>query len=807
MDKTLTTTYKGSHMAAISNAPRFALTALAAAIGVSAGTAHAANYTVTSLAASGSGTLSEAITVANANAGADTISFGVNGTIALGSDTLPGITDDLDIVGPGPGYVTIDGGGVASEGVIFRAGLAGADAVSISGLKLTNANRGAFYADSSVALTVDNVTVTGNDVSAIDLIDIIEGASLTLTDSKVTANDVTSEGNILYISGGTGHSITDTDFEENTSNSSSALLYLSAATVTVDNSNFEDNSGYNGAAIYAASSDLTITDSKFSGNRAIGGNGGAIYLQGTDLVLTNSNLTGNEAEIGNGGAIYTTATSTLTVTATQLSANRAALNGGAISSNNSALTISNSLLSDNHADPDSLGSQDGGAIDHALGTVSITDTTISDNTASGNGGGIVLDSADTTITRTQIRANSGDTSVVLNGAGGTVDVVQSRIAGNIGALVINDTAGATDFVVDQTTVANNSSTTGPAVAATLTQSGTELILQRSTFSGNSGAATAALQFDGSSDSGSPALLTVYNSTFSDNTATSASAGIIMGAFAATTVTNATFVNNAGDDAGSVQLYVPGSEGASGFDLSFSAFASSNADDLRIGGSSYNAVEYVLAVTGDNNIIQNGVDAISTSSITAPSEVDPGLAALADNGGFTETHAPISATSNTVGADTGTRPNGNTDQRGVANPDADADIGAVEYVANRAPQLAVDLDPKLSRAKGVALPTINLNTLITDPDGDTLTFTAINGLPPGVTADLGAGTISGTPTVPGTYNVTIEVEDDGSPVLSSVFYATATIAERRAGGSGGGGALSWLALSLLGLLGTRRRKTR
>src|SRR4051812_2764616 len=81
--------------------------------------ARAASFTVTTLADNDDGTcdvshcsLREAINAANAAAGDDTITFGVNGTIALTAN-LPNITANgaLTILGNGPNLTIIDGGG------------------------------------------------------------------------------------------------------------------------------------------------------------------------------------------------------------------------------------------------------------------------------------------------------------------------------------------------------------------------------------------------------------------------------------------------------------------------------------------------------------------------------------------------------------------------------------------------------------------------------------------------------------------------------------------------------------------------
>ena len=63
--------------------------------------AQAATFNVTTLADAGAGSLRDAITQANAAAGADTITFGVTGTINLAS-TLPDITGAVTITGRVP---------------------------------------------------------------------------------------------------------------------------------------------------------------------------------------------------------------------------------------------------------------------------------------------------------------------------------------------------------------------------------------------------------------------------------------------------------------------------------------------------------------------------------------------------------------------------------------------------------------------------------------------------------------------------------------------------------------------------------
>jgi hypothetical protein len=72
--------------------------------------ALAANFPVTNNNNAGAGSLRQAIEDANANPGADTVTFdGVSGTITLTSAELA-ITEDLTITGPGAGQLAVSGG-------------------------------------------------------------------------------------------------------------------------------------------------------------------------------------------------------------------------------------------------------------------------------------------------------------------------------------------------------------------------------------------------------------------------------------------------------------------------------------------------------------------------------------------------------------------------------------------------------------------------------------------------------------------------------------------------------------------------
>ena len=67
-------------------------------------------------------------------------------------------------------------------------------------------------------------------------------------------------------------------------------------------------------------------------------------------------------------------------------------------------------------------------------------------------------------------------------------------------------------------------------------------------------------------------------------------------------------------------------------------------------------------------------------------------------------------------------------------------------------------------------TVALNVSASDADADPLTYSA-SGLPTGLSIQTTTGSITGTPTTPGTYNVTVSVTDSRSPIVSAAFTWT------------------------------------
>jgi hypothetical protein len=165
---------------------------------------------------------------------------------------------------------------------------------------------------------------------------------------------------------------------------------------------------------------------------------------------------------------------------------------------------------------------------------------------------------------------------------------------------------------------------------------------------------------------SKSALNIYNSTFTDNSAqrSGRSQIISQGGSRQLTITGSTFRSNSTDATGSE---ISNTSSSSSFTLKNSIISGGSGD--ACGGS-------VAPSATSNNIVKD-------STCGAASTIDPNLAALADNGGSTHTHA-LQADSPAIDAgDSATCADGSTinnlDQRGEARDDLACDIGAFELV--------------------------------------------------------------------------------------------------------------------------------
>jgi len=221
--------------------------------------ARAATFVVSHTGDSGPGSLREAITNANAAAGADTITFGVGGTILLAS-TLPNVADALTVDGTGQ-TVTVDGNNTArvfivNSGVTFN--LQNLTVTRGKGEAINSTGGGAIRNDAGV-VNVTNVTFSSNNSGA--------GG-----DGGAIRNDISGT---LVVTGSTF-----------TGNQAGSTRYGGAlanfGTATIVSSTFSSNTTNYGGAIYNRFNTgvLTVRGTAFSNNDAYS-YGGAIYNDGS----------------------------------------------------------------------------------------------------------------------------------------------------------------------------------------------------------------------------------------------------------------------------------------------------------------------------------------------------------------------------------------------------------------------------------------------------------------------------------------------------------------------------------------------
>ena len=350
-------------------------------------------FTVTNTNDSGAGSLRQAVLDANANAGADTITFdpSVTGTITLTSGQLPIKNDGLTIVGPGMDVLNVSGND--SSGVVYIYSSVTGD-VMISGLEISH---GRAYYGSGIyvgsltgdvildSLKVDNnYGEAGSHGEAVSLNNI---GTVTISDSVISDNYSLGRISAVY----TTEQVTD---------------------VTISRTTVSGNSSERATVVLYAQGSQTVYDSTFSSN-ILRGNARAVLklygAPGTPLTVHNVTLSGNSATNPNGCAVEI-------------------LYGDGL--------LANVTITDNST---------GGVRVFAGGTLEIDQSTIAGNSGFGLYLGSVSGSPQ--INGTVLSGNTGfDLDSI--GSGETVDSNHSVIGAVETGVTVNDTGGTLRNVTD-----------------------------------------------------------------------------------------------------------------------------------------------------------------------------------------------------------------------------------------------------------------------------------------------------------------------------------------------------------------------
>lgn len=200
------------------------------------------------------------------------------GTITLGS-SLPELTGQINIAGPGAADLTLSGGGSSSVGSVLT--ISSGVQVSLFGVTIANGNaiNGGGMLNHGT-LTVTNSAFTSNSTPGSFGGAIENTGTLTVANSTFSAN---SCGN----TGGAGGAIDN------------------SGTLAVANSTFSGNSSGNDGGVGGALYDtgiLTVSNSTFVGNSSA--NGGGVAVFGGTATITNSIFAHNTSP-SNGAAVFT----------------------------------------------------------------------------------------------------------------------------------------------------------------------------------------------------------------------------------------------------------------------------------------------------------------------------------------------------------------------------------------------------------------------------------------------------------------------------------------------------------------------
>lgn len=270
-------------------------------------TAFAATFTVTKVADTNDGvcdadcSLREAITAANASAGADTItvpagtytlSIAGTGEDANASGDLD-ITDDLTINGAGNTATIIDGADIDRVLEVRPGATVAIDEVTIQNGKPNASGGGILNHDT---LTLTNSTITSN--TGLDFGGgIFNADTLTIANSTVNSNETTG----FNLSGGGGGiftqgtlTATGITVNNNTTLGRGGGIYNLDQTLAMTNSTISTNTALNGGGIFNRFGTVNLIHMTLTGNTATD-NGGGIWNFGGTMTLANTIISGNTA--------------------------------------------------------------------------------------------------------------------------------------------------------------------------------------------------------------------------------------------------------------------------------------------------------------------------------------------------------------------------------------------------------------------------------------------------------------------------------------------------------------------------------
>lgn len=261
----------------------FALVLLVGLLAAFPASVGAATFVVTTTDDSGPGSLRQAILSAEASPGPDVITFNLSypATIAILS-TLPDISTAIDIQGPGPADLVIEGNNT------FRA----FDVAAGGNLTLSGVDIAASGIVNSGVLVIENVIL--RDRTAVGSGAGIESYGPVTIRSSTFSNNGATVGAGVNSQGAL--TVVNSTFSGNSATLGGGIFAVESGTKTVVNSTFSGNGATLGGAIYVGEQ-MSVTHLTISGNNAT--NGGGVHVgEGASFTMAASIVTGNTGTIG-----------------------------------------------------------------------------------------------------------------------------------------------------------------------------------------------------------------------------------------------------------------------------------------------------------------------------------------------------------------------------------------------------------------------------------------------------------------------------------------------------------------------------
>ena len=349
-------------------------------------------------------------------------------------------------------------------------------------------------------------------------------------------------------------------------------------------------------------------------------------------------------------------------------------------------------------------------------TVSFSNLKITGGVANSSGGGINAGNSNfVTMTNVVVSGNSAANGGGISaGAGATLTLNQVTVSGNSasGAGGGIEAANQTTVVLNMATLTGNNAAAGAGLQSRGATTMTDVVISGNSASGNGG---------GFSQTTGQASSTLNRVTISGNSA--ASGGGIYGGGGVLNASNVTISgNSAAASGGGIYVNNPGYSIAN-------ATIASNSAPVGTGGGVYTAISSYISVkntilasnTGGNanmlltslgyNADTDGTAVAGGGTNLRPTVAELKLSTLANNGGFTRTHALLAGSLAINAGDPGAPA---TDQRDTARAGA-PDIGAYEFVSgNNAPILDSSKSPTLTSVlEDAAIPVGAVGTLVSD----------------------------------------------------------------------------------------------